>query len=101
MKGISKRLALLAATGLFSAALLVGCGDDGDDGKDGAPGKDGKDAPVSTVESCNTCHGEGRSASVDGIHGGVAKFGDLKVSNIAGNVVGTDLQISFNPESVT
>lgn len=96
MKGISKRLVLLAATGLFSAALLVGCGDDGDDGKDGAPGKDGKDAPVSTVESCNTCHGEGRSASVDGIHGGVAKFGDLKVSNIAGNVVGTDLQISFN-----
>jgi len=95
MKGISKRLVLLAATGLFSAALLVGCGDDGDDGKDGAPGKDGKDVAVKSVESCSVCHGDGKSAGVDTAHG-LANFQDVVVSNIVPANVGGNLQVSFN-----
>lgn len=87
MKGISKRLVLLAATGLFSAALLAGCGDDGKDGRDGV---DGQGVATKAVESCNTCHGDGKSASVDAAHN-TANYGDLEVTVGTPTISGADL----------
>jgi len=48
------------------------------------------------VETCGVCHGNGNNASVDAVHGGLAKYGDISVTGITGTVVGADLQVKFN-----
>ena len=104
MKGISKRLVLLAASGLFSAALFAGCGSDGSDGANGANGTDGingidgtngVDAAKTAVESCDTCHGVGKTANVDTAHS-AARWQNLVVTTPVVTNNGTDLVVTFN-----
>ena len=104
MKGISKRLVLLAASGLFSAALLAGCGSDGANGAngvdgingiDGINGTNGVDAAKTAVESCDTCHGTGKTANVDTAHS-ATRWQDLAVTVGTPTVSGADLIVTFN-----
>jgi len=51
MKGMFRRLSLMAATMVAAAALLAGCS--GSDGSNGLPGKDGADLTTGTVAASN------------------------------------------------
>jgi OmcA/MtrC family decaheme c-type cytochrome len=103
---------VLVASLLATGAVLGGCeGDDGLDGAQGPPGEPGETGPtgpqgpagvVTTkpLESCGVCHDTGKAYDAGAGHADALLVamgqGQVDVSNVAFQVAGADLVVSFN-----
>lgn len=96
MKATVQKFAVLAATVLFSAAMLAGCGSDDKGSVIVMPAPDPGAQPVkSAAESCATCHGAGKTLGADVVHGNW-DF-DVKVDTPV--ISGADLVFTANVKS--
>lgn len=101
MKGLFKRIVLLAAT-TVSVAMMAGCsgsdgsnGLNGTNGANGTNGTNGTNASVTPIESCTVCHGTGSTYDVATVHAS-SSTGSLDVNTVVALPIGADLQVTFN-----